>query len=576
MDQLPLELIFKIFGNLDLSELMALRLVCKQFECIVKEVKIRELVLKRDFWRADYSSLKKKTLWLCTNKLQELDAFFSLSKYLLSGSFLSGGPFNVRFLKRLSIESLSDIEGIDLHDISRFQYLEHLEIGFDQPPPRDTPIWTPFNENPREVPLLFLPNLKALRIVSYYNQTGLEIEAPRLRALQLPEPLKVEDIGKHIPIARHDHVRIFLFPNFSDEFTNEIHSFKFNNPESIKFLSIPFTHGYSSYIGKFKKLEHLQIEHYSQTNIGLESIISKFRTLKRLSLCSGKLGSKFNLDEFIELAKWSEQSDLKVYYLGIELSNDPVLIDDFSFFHKASIGKGRLDEHSCELALQLKNYSLLSDRIEAISSSHLLYDELVDAVLPILVERNWALGGEAPSLTALLPVDFFEGYPKIVGIVANKKIKKEDHFIQLVKSCKNLRNLLLRNSQLSQAFFDELPAMSLLNFLKVEETSALNMNFLSKMNHLAMCATNQQLSPEIALKLARHGRLLACVIKNNMVAIRRRARDEYLLTVGSVKRVANFNSLIEKTVVRTEKPGPETITFEIWVKFLLKNFLTNQ
>lgn len=63
MEQLPLELHLKVFGHLDLGDLMALRLVCKKFEHIVKEVKIKELVLTKDehFWKSDESSLFQMT-----------------------------------------------------------------------------------------------------------------------------------------------------------------------------------------------------------------------------------------------------------------------------------------------------------------------------------------------------------------------------------------------------------------------------------------------------------------------------------------------------------------------------------
>ena len=62
MDQLPLELHLKIFGHLDLGDLMALRLVCKKFESIVKEVKIRELVFKKekDFYKLKFVQISMK------------------------------------------------------------------------------------------------------------------------------------------------------------------------------------------------------------------------------------------------------------------------------------------------------------------------------------------------------------------------------------------------------------------------------------------------------------------------------------------------------------------------------------
>ena len=580
MDQLPLELYLKIFGHLDLSDLMSLRLVCKKFEYTVKKVKICELVFEKDFWKSsNFSSAIEDKLWLFVNEIKQFDSFFNFSAYLLSSSFLSSGPFNVRFLKRLSIESLSKLKGIELEDINRFCHLEHLEIGFDQQP-RKTSMWSLSDRPARKVPRLQLPSLRSLRIISYFNQKGLEIVTPKLVALHLPEPKKVQESGhaRYALDERRLHLRTF---------TNEISSLKFKYPESIRFLSICLHFSWSrrtNYVRNFKMVEYLQTYYHVQ----LENIawlddpiwiklIPEFPKLKRLNLRGEKL-SDFDLKKFtrlVERVAALERPDLKIYYLNIELSNEPALIDDFEFYHKAYIEKENSLFHlwAYEFALKLKNYPLLDDKREPFHNRRINYSRLMNMV-PMLVKRDKQFGEDAngvmneAALTNPLFVDFLKKFPKIVKIDVDKKIENEDQFTHFVKGCKNLKALHLEGCQLSQAFFEQLPSISLLNVLWVAQTGELNMDFLFRMNHLSICATNQQLSPKLVLKLAknRYARLLGCVIQNNLVAIRRLGKDEYLLKVGSVGKVVNFESLIEH-LFRLKAHSPKTITIELWLKF---------
>lgn len=92
---------------------------------------------------------------------------------------------------------------------------------------------------------------------------------------------------------------------------------------------------------------------------------------------------------------------------------------------------------------------------------------------------------------------------------------------------------------MSQRLFDELPEMSLLNFLHVEEPNELNMHFLFRMNQLVQCSTNQQPIPEMVLKLAktRHNRKLNRKIKSKSVSIRKNVIGEYRLTIDSVEKL---------------------------------------
>ena len=78
------------------------------------------------------------------------------------------------------------------------------------------------------------------------------------------------------------------------------------------------------------------------------------------------------------------------------------------------------------------------------------------------------------------------------------RISDPDALASFVKNCHKLKELSLSGSELGQAFCDELPVVSSLNFLEIEEANDLNMQFVIRMNRLVSLKTNQQLTAEIA------------------------------------------------------------------------------
>ena len=534
MDQLPLELHLRIFRQLGLSDLMSLRLVCKKFEYIVRGLKIRELVfVKNENFLESISNHFNEfsEFWFTLNETKDLRAIFSFSRYLLSSSFFLGGPFNVRSLKRLSIYSLNDAQRIQLEDINRFQQLQELEIGFDRQTHKDL--------GAKQV--LSLPNLKALQIVSYYNQNGIEIDAPNLWALKLPNNLQEKDFK----------TSGIVFDNLK----NDISSLQFKHPGSIRFLTTSHMAEHQNYDAKFSKVEYLQRKF---SYVELEPILAKFPNLRRLNLL-GDFLLGFSIKEFIRIANLVsalQKPNLKVYFLDIEISNDRKLIADFKF-HNDAFEKTFATDTLCSecksdiLALQLKNYRLLKDRAENVQI--LLYDDLID----IIQNRGCRFrDGTGPAnkrsdsanrLANHLPVNFFRRYTAIVAIITEKRIEDEEYFRRFVENCKNLRALNLGNSEMSQSFFDELPAISLLDYLCLDEPNELNMHFLSRMHQLIRCVTNQQLTVEMVLKLAktRYSRKLGCKIQSKSVCIRKNTTKEYCLTIDSVEELVDFESLTE-------------------------------
>ena len=343
---LPLELTVKIFGLLNLGDLMKLRLVCKKFEWIVREVKIRELIVQKEYSRLDYE------LWFSTSDLKE-PSMVLRPKYLLSGFSFSSGPFNFRFLRRLSIESFNDAKGIELDDINRFQHLEHLEIGFDQRPRKSSSMCSLFDKQPQKplypVPRLSLPNLKVLRIISFYNQKDIEIDAPRLKALELPNPSKYfKEIRKYVPYDPAILNTYRFKPNLLDFFcdnTNVIESLKIKHPGSIKFVSGFCLDEYfknrilfKNFFRRFRNVEHLHVNNtYNLFKLthDLTKILPIFKKLKKVDLGNGYFLS-VNLSGIAYFVNWAASlSELKVYFMGIQLSNNPNVIDDFHFYQQA-------------------------------------------------------------------------------------------------------------------------------------------------------------------------------------------------------------------------------------------------
>ena len=610
MEQLPLELSLKIFGHLDLADLIALRLVCKKFELIVREVKIKELIfVKGDiFWWSgftwdhykDADSLDRPyQSWFFENDLQEFSAFFTFSKYLLSD-----GPFHVRSLRRLSIRSLSDVKGIDIEDINRFDQLEHLEIGFDQRPLKSSSMCSLFDKQPRQVPRLCLANLQVLSIISYFNQRGLQIDAPKLKALKLPKLLKAkEGKGKYNSTISYNFNAKFNFECFFNRTTNDLSSLQFKHSESIKFLRIPYVRSYYDddevdidddefdlsryliYIGRFRNVEHLFLD-FSDVLDTLGSYIYKFPKLKTLDIPSKGLSLYYyqKIISLIESLAALPKPNLKVYYMGIELLNDQRLVDDFLTYINANEAYRSYDKNSLhswqscpstfEFMLQLKNRSLLSVQREPVHKIY--YHKLIDTIQAMLVDQVPEFSGkEAVHVRnrlgqfTMLPSDFFELNSKVASIEVTKRIGNEIDFTKLVKNCKNLRKLVVTNSQLTQSFFDELPAISLLSFLTLEETTELNMHFLSRMNHLIDCQTNQSLSTKVLLKLAktRYFRLFHDTSKYSFVSIRRSGRDRYSLRVCSHWYSVNSKSLTEHLYrAVSRKNAPNSVLFNFILK----------
>ena len=291
-----------------------------------------------------------------------------------------------------------------------------------------------------------------------------------------------------------------------------------------------------------------------ERGLRLDQVLLKFPNLKRIycNACYGYL-TKPALAKVIAQLRDFEQSDLKVFTNDIELSENPEIIEDFEKCRRPYMQKDR----NCKwdyvlngkLILQLRHYSKLNDRVS--TCEWIDYSELEAWLRSIQVEQEPAFDRASPMPSNVLPVDFFERFPYIQGIRVTSRIGNAVALASFVKNCHKLRQFSLSGSELDQAFFDQLPVVSSLNFLEVKEASDLNMQFVLRMNRLVSLKTNQQLTTEIARYFfgMRFGYKLVGQIHNNSLKSSRCGRSKFFsLNVNgeTTEERLTFECLIEQ------------------------------
>ena len=545
MDALPLELYLSIFDFLDLNDLLTMRLVSKRFESAVREFRIEELTFLDYYFYLGYSHFTN--VWFSSEKTREQRMLFLFSK-----GFLSRGPCKVQFLRRLYIWSLRMIEGIDLEVIARFQHLECLEIGFD--------LRTPHSFS------LSLPNLRALRVIEFLHKEPLEVVAPKLQALELPWL-------QYVPFRREELSRKEYLTVYLSQLT-------FRHPQTVRYLffhedylSFPYDPlAHEPYLNQFESVDCIEIKHLQNHRAAflsnfdpdrlvrsqdrtfrLDQLLLKFPNLKRIycNVWHGYL-KKAVFANLIRQLRDLERSDLKMFSNDIELSGDPILIEDFDRCRRAYLSQNRDTKWDFYLSgkfmLQLRHYSKLNDRVKM--GEWIDYSELEAWLGSMQVEQGAAFDRAGPAPSGGLPIDFFKRFPFIRGIRVTSRISDPDALVSFVKNCNKLKQFSSSGSELGQAFFDQLPVVSSLNFLEIEEASDLDMQFLLRMNRLVGLKTNQQLTTKIARYFfgMRFGYELVGKIQNNSVKGSRIRRKLFSLEVNeeTTEEQLTFEGLIEQ------------------------------
>lgn len=155
--ELPLEILFKIFELCEIKDLFQIRLVCKQFNLIVSQIKIDELV----FYGGLYVHGNK---WYASNRTTNCAIRLQNPSKL---NLLNSSILNLKNLKRLMIRFSVNFKEFKIEHLNKFTKLEQLEIA---------------EYNPNEEKLLSLPQLKVICLHTIYSN-GLTIEAPKLETV---------------------------------------------------------------------------------------------------------------------------------------------------------------------------------------------------------------------------------------------------------------------------------------------------------------------------------------------------------------------------------------------------------
>ena len=184
--------------------------------------------------------------------------------------------------------------------------------------------------------------------------------------------------------------------------------------------------------------------------------------------------------------------------------------------------------------MQLSHYSKLNDNVR--ETRWIDYNELMGLLKTVPV---------GPSL----PKDFFDRFRNIQAIRVSEPPNDQDHLALFVRNCKRLVFLSISNSQLSQTFFDQLPAISSLRILELNETKCLNTDFIVRMSRLTVLQTNQQLRLKVATNMvrARCQSFVQCKIGYELVKIARTlTNDQYSFErKGNLLEELNYEDLVE-------------------------------
>lgn len=189
-NELPLELQFKIFELLEISDILVSRLVCKHWRSVLCEIKIEELVFCQSNQTATkwhFDPVPVRNVIIVTNPL--------------TLKLLSSTIFNLKNLKRLMIRGSINYdgdEGFKIEQLNKFPKLEHIE--FDE--------WNGEEEK------LLLPKLKQLYLSTIYSGE-LQLDAPVLESVLV----KIGILRVNLQHAETlKHLEIFSFKDKVFEF----------------------------------------------------------------------------------------------------------------------------------------------------------------------------------------------------------------------------------------------------------------------------------------------------------------------------------------------------------------------
>lgn len=341
-----------------------------------------------------------------------------------------------------------------------------------------------------EVPKLSLPNLKVL-FLGLLSAQPIEIDCPRVDALGL--------------IVESDFSYV-----------------KFAHPESVKYLRI--YRAYGSNLSAFKKLEVFECP-FSPVVDGLLAIYEYLKEL-RVSLIwsSNELNIvQQTMKQLLSQKFVLNRKSVSIYLCDIPLTNQ----DDLAKFDDDFKHLNRTENRSLPLLVQ--EYARLPHAIH--------WFRKLDYCQLMSLTRNRP------------PTDFHSKFNSISCVDVVSQVQNAGDLIKFLGGCLSLSRLSIRDSNLTQAFYDQLPKSVLLISLEITEESPLNLdyNFLSHFSYLQEFVTNQPFSNQMlsALNKCRYFRVFTIEIQDQLIDIVREGQEFILRDSGTLREAGRSTELAD-------------------------------
>ena len=496
IDDLPWEMIRELFKHIGPEDLIACSQVNKRWHAIYADFKLHRLVV------SDYDRYHYLVKWISSNRpIQEAERCHpAIFRRLAAKPLLSN-------LQHLAVTGPFEF---DLNQLNRFSRLVHLEINL------------PSSSLGADVHL----NLPRLRVLAfhYFNYScALSVDCPELNTLE------------YYAETRHSHL------------------LKVKHPETIRMLKTCMT---GRELDPFKSVECLVTNQFEAISQDTLRTLSRLRELRYDRDIECLVEHEFNyevgtidhvkrtLSEFVEETKKLRGSDFRFTFSGFHLTNVNVDLIDFGAEVFEDEKEDEEDEtheseYVCNEYIYMKNYHLIEPgALQFIQRVH--YSSLLSCV-----------NGEFPRC-------FSQKFTGIEEVQIRDVVKDEAHLLWFLKSLRFLKRLELYNAELSQEFYDQLPAVgrSLIS-LEVEgdwkDELQLNFDFVGEFSSILTIGISQPLSLSSATSLVRWlGRL-------KQGSIHTRSRRDLWVEKGRDSTLLKITDLY-RTLFETEDPN-EIINF---------------
>lgn len=287
-----------LFKNLNIDEIMKLKLISKKFYSVVKSYKVDQLA----FFEMNDDNWYENNRWFSTNEPIKLTSYSHMSNLPI----LIMPPANFFGLKYLKIKQ-TDSRAIRFKDLNKFAQLQILEIDLDV-----------VSDD-----ILSLPELKALslKFSRCLNESKLVINAPMMNSLLVSE-LK-NDIEFEHPLS----VKYFQCDFYRDT------ALIFQNLECLEIITVGFNIPLAK--DNLRKFNHLkQLKIYGVLNDEIDDLRDLFLTRKEgLEVVLSGIKIK-GIDKFNDLVQRNDKfGDIKDHIENYEDLDDYLMFNHQLFYN---------------------------------------------------------------------------------------------------------------------------------------------------------------------------------------------------------------------------------------------------